>query len=755
MKKINLLTRRIIAIFFLYLTLQANAQQQDPSLLTLERIYSSDEFSSDWFGPARWIDNGQGYTTLETSVSVEGYRDIIRYETASSQRQILVAAESLRPAGTAKPLWISDYHWSPDKSQLLVFTNTARVWRVHSKGDYWLMDLKSGKLQKLGGEEAKPSTLMFAKFSPDGKSIAYVREHNIYVENLATHKIIQLTNSGSTDIINGTFDWAYEEEFGVRDGFRWSPDGKHIALWQLNAGDIRDFYMINNTDSIYARVIPIQYPKVGQDNSACRVGTIPVTGGAITWMKLSGDPKNNYIPRMDWAESSDEILIQYLNRKQNTNQVMMCDRLSGEVKTIYTDKDDAWLDVVDDLEWLNEGKKFTWISEKEDWKQVYTISRDGQKISKITPWDMDIISLENIDEINGWLYYIASPDNANQRYLYRSRLNGKGKPQRLSPENLPGTHSYQIAPNAKWAIHSYSNSNTPTTTSIISLPDHKVVSVKVANKRLKDGIGALKRNDIEFFQVNVGNDVMIDGYMLKPYDFDPSKKYPVLFHVYGEPWGTTVADRWSGSNYLWHLMLAQKGYIVMSLDNRGTRVPKGRAFRKCVYGGIGILASEDQANGLKTIIKTYPFVDADRIGIWGWSGGGSMTLNMLFRYPDLYHTGMSIAPVSNQLLYDNIYQERYMGLPWENKEGYKNGSPVTFAKNLKGNLLLVHGTGDDNVHYQNTEILINELVKHNKIFSLMSYPNRSHGIYEGENTSRHLRETLTHYLMNNLPPGPK
>ncbi len=730
-----------------------NAQIADPSQLTIEKVFSSNDYRPEFFGKARWIEDGEAYTTLEPSSKVDGFRDIVRYQSANGVKEVLVSADQLKSG--SRSLWISDYDWSPDKTYLIIFTNTKRVWRVHSKGDYWLLHLKSGKLQQLGVSVTKPSSMMFAKFSPDSKSVAYVSGHNIYIEDIDTNEVKQMTFSGNQDIINGTFDWAYEEEFGIRDGFRWSPDSKSIAFWQLDATKIRDFYMINTTDSIYSYTIPIQYPKVGQDNSACRLGVVSAVDGSIVWMQLEGDPKQNYIPRMGWADNSTEILFQYLNRKQNTNRLMLGDIKNGKVSTVFTDRDEAWLDVVDDLKWLKGGSQFTWVSEKEGWRQVYIISKEGKLLKKVTPWEMDVISIEKIDERKGWLYFIASPTNATQRYLYRCKLNGKGNPKKLSPQNQPGTHSYQISPNGKWAIHNYSNANTPSTTSIISLPDHKTVTVKVANTKLKKRLNALERNKIEFFKITTKDNIELDAYMLKPVNFDASKKYPVLFHVYGEPWGTTVADRWSGNNYLWHLMLAQQGYIIMSIDNRGTRVPKGREFRKCVYGKIGILASEDQANGLKAIIDKYSFVDENRIGIWGWSGGGSMTLNMLFRYPELYHVGMSVAPVSNQLLYDNIYQERYMGLPWENREGYKNGSPITHAKNLKGKLLLIHGTGDDNVHYQNTELLINELVRHNKIFSLMSYPNRSHGIYEGENTSRHLRTTLTHFLKNNLPAGPR
>ncbi|ELR68992.1 Dipeptidyl peptidase IV [Fulvivirga imtechensis AK7] len=744
---------KVLAIIFTILVSQVAAQE---SRLDLKRIFTDYEFSSDYFGPSRWVDDGEGYTTVEKSADVAGGQDIIRYETATQKREVLVSAASLIPAGKEKPLQISNYSWSDDKTKLLIFTNTARVWRYNTKGDYWVLDVASRKLHQLGGADAKPSTLMFAKFSPQGDRVAYVREHNVFVEDLTTKRITQLTFDGSTDLINGTFDWAYEEEFDARDGFLWSPDGKAIAFWQLDASGIKDFLMINNTDSVYSYTIPVQYPKVGEDNSACRVGVVRVSGGDIQWMNVPGDPKNNFIPRMIWVKDSQHVLLQHLNRKQNTNQLMKCNAATGHVETIFTEKDEAWLDTVDDWQWLDDkGSKLLWVSERRGWRQVYTLSSDGKDLKLITPSPFDVISIEEVDTRGGWLYYIASPENATQRYLYRSKLSGKGKPERLSPAHQPGTHSYYIAPGAKYALHHYSTAEVPNTTSLISLPDHKTMKVMVSNDKLKQKIAALDKNPMEFFQVDIGEGVMLDAYMIKPAGFDPSKKYPVLFYVYGEPWNQTVLDQWGGSTYLWHQYLAQNGYIVMSVDNRGTPAPKGRNWRKAVYGQIGILASADQSNAVKGIIKKYSFVDKERIGIWGWSGGGSMTLNAMFRYPEIYHTGMSVAPVANQLLYDNIYQERYMGLSSENAEGYKNGSPITFAKNLKGNLLLIHGTGDDNVHYQNSELLINELVKHNKMFTFMAYPNRSHGIYEGENTSRHLREYLTWYLKNNLPAGPR
>lgn len=734
------------------LFLSLPAQESDPGKLTLERIFSSREFFSARFGPARWLDEGRGYTTVETSESGSG-DDIVRYETSSGDREILVSAEHLIPPGQSSPLTFDDYVWSPDKRYLMIFTNTERVWRANTRGDYWLVDLKTWKMHKLGGT-AEPSTLMFATFSPDSRQIAYVMKNNVYAEDIQSKGIMQLTRDGSRTIINGTFDWVYEEEFGLRNGIRWSPDSKMVAFWQLDASGIRDFYMINNTDSLYSFVVPVQYPKVGTTNSACKVGVVGVANGDIRWFDVPGDPRNNYIARMDWAANSDEIVIQHLNRLQNTNQVMLGEAKTGRVKTIHTDRDEAWVNVVNDLNWMDKGKMFTWVSEQDGWRHVYMISRSGDMVKLVTPGKFDIVNIEAIDEKGGWLYYIASPENPTQRYLYRSRLDGKGQPELLSPKNRPGVHSYQMAPNAKWAIHTYSNFETPPSISLVSLPDHKVRRSLESNSALKEKVATIDRAPVEFFRVDIGQGVLLDAWCIKPPDFDPAKSYPLFFYVYGEPAGQTVMDRWSGSRTLWHYLLAQQGYVVMSVDNRGTPAPRGREWRKIVYGQIGILASKDQAAAATAIIQKRSYIDPSRVGIWGWSGGGSMTLNMLFRYPDIYQTGMSVAPVANQRYYDTIYQERYMGLPKDNEEGFTDGSPITFAHQLKGNLLLVHGTGDDNVHYQNSEALINELIRHNRPFTMMSYPNRTHGIREGRNTSRHLFELLTRYLNENLPAGP-
>ncbi len=725
-------------------------QAQDKSKLSLERIFTSTEFSSDASPQLEWFDGGESYTTLEPSIEYENQLDLVSNQPGKGST-ILIRAADLIPEGENIPLQIESYDWSGDKSKALIYTNSVRVWRLNTKGDYWVYDLKTKKLEKLGGADAKPSTLMFAKFSPDGSNVAYVREHNVYVERLTDHKITPLTTDGTDKIINGTFDWVYEEEFSCRDGFRWSPDGKKVAYWRIDATDIRNFLMINTTDSVYSYTVPVQYPKAGEKPSEAKIGVVDVSGGETTWMKFPGDPSNNYLPRMIWAKDSKSLLVQHVNRPQNLNRVTKCDISTGETNIVYQDEETAWLDVVNDFQFLNDGRSFTWVTQKSGWKAAYVIT-DGKE-KRISPDGLDMMSVSLLSEDSDWLYYIASPDNAAQRYLYRVKMNGKGKAQRLTPDDQPGWHSYEVAPNGKYALHSYSTAVQPWIHELVSLPDHKVLQTLVTNDALRNALETINQPNVEFFNVEASDGTSLECWMMKPVNFDPNKKYPVLFYVYGEPAGQTVIDRWSGNRYLWHSMLTERGYIVMSVENRGTPGPKGREWRKSVYGQIGVQSSKDQADGARAIMEKFDFVDEDRIGIWGWSGGGAMTLNMMFRYPEIYKTGMSVAPVTNQLLYDNIYQERYSGVPQLMPESYEKGSPVNFAQNLKGNLLLVHGTGDDNVHYQNTEQLVNKLIEHNKIFSMMSYPNRTHGIREGVNTSRHLQEILTRYLNDNLPPG--
>jgi dipeptidyl-peptidase-4 len=741
--------RKFILSGFILLSMAMFHPLQAQQELTLEDQFNG-TYSARGFGPARWTSGGKGYTTLENSKDTKG-RDIVRYESATGARSILVKSSQLIPEGKTAPLAISDYIWSDDATKLMVFTNTQRVWRYNTRGEYWVMDLATGKLKQLGAG-LKPASLMFAKFSPDGLYAAYVSEQNIYVEHLEKGTVRPLTTDGGGNVVNGTFDWVYEEELDCRDGFRWSPDSKNIAFWQLNTEGIGTFYMINNLDSIYPKLIPIPYPKVGTTNPAAKVGVVSVLGGAPRFFNIQGDPRNHYLARMEFAANSDEVMIQQLNRLQNTNRVMLGNIHTMELKTILTETDKAFLDIHDDTQWMQGGKAFTWSSERDGWLHLYVISRDGSQIRDVTPGSFDVVDIQCIDEKGGYVYFIASPDNPIQRYLFRSKLDGKGKPERISPANQPGQHSYQVSPDAKYAIQTYSNVTTPNTINLVSLPAHKLVRVLENNDQLKARVAALKIRPKEFFRVPIDGGVELDCYMIKPYDFDPAKKYPVIFNIYGEPAGATVQDNWGGGD-LYNQYLAQKGYIIMSVDNRGTKTPRGRDWRKSIYRQIGTLASADQASAAKAIMQKYSFVDPSRIGVYGWSGGGSMTLNCMFRHPEIYKTGIAVAFISNQKFYDTIYQERYMGLPDDNEDGYRDGSPITWAKYLEGNLLLIHGSGDDNCHYQNCEVLVNELIKQQKVFSMMEYPMRSHGIYERDGTSTQLRKVWTSWWLDKLPAG--
>jgi dipeptidyl-peptidase 4 len=734
--------------------------------LTVSDIMTGAQFRTHVPGDLRWLETPgpAAYSALEPSSDSSG-TDIVRYDAASGARSVLVTAHQLTPSGAAKPLAVADYSWSADGKRLLIFTNTARVWRDNTRGDYWLFDRTSGVLAKLGGSDAKPSTLMFAKFSPDGGRIAYVRDNDLYVEDAAAlasgHPAppVRLTADGSHTTINGTSDWVYEEELHIRDCFRWSPDGKYIAYWQFDVSGVRDFDLIDDTDSLYSFVVPVQYPKAGTTNSAVRGGIVASTGGPTTWIQLPGDPRNNYLARLDWADNSSELVLQRLNRLQDTDAVMIANAQTGAAHTVLAEHDSAWVDVVNDLTWLHGGTEFLWESERDGWRHLYRVSRDGSRVTLITSGAYDVLGVQRIVESpaksgNGWVYFTASPDNATRRELYRVRLDGKGTAERVTPANEAGTNMYTISSDGQWAQHGYSAIDKPWTFDIVKLPSHAVVRTTETNAALQAAVAPLVAGrPIEFFKADIGNGVNLDGYMIKPRDFDPAKRYPMLVFVYGEVAAQTVLDRWGDRQQLWFRWLADHGYVVASIDNRGTPAPKGRAWRKIVYGAVGELSSADQAAAVRTLTRTRSYLDSTRVGIWGWSGGGSNTLNCMFRYPDVFSVGMAVAPVPDERLYDTIYEERYMGLPQDNVDGYRRGSPISFADGLRGHLLIVHGSGDDNVHYQGTERLVNRLVALGKPFDLMVYPNRTHAIREGPGTTVHLYSLLTRYLTEHLPAG--
>ena len=710
--------------------------------LTLEDIYVKGTFRARGVPQPTWMEDGRSYSALTE-------KGLVRVDAATLSETVIVPQAAFVPAGAARPLRVEDYTWSEDKTKLVVYTNSRRVWRRNTRGDYWLLDVAAGTIRQLG-KGLEPSRMMYGKLSPAGDRFAYVYYNNLYVEDVATGERRQLTFDGGDVLVNGNFDWVYEEELNCYDGWRWSPDGKKIAYWHSDTGGTGTFLMIDNIDSLYSFTIPLPYPKAGTTNSAVKVGVVDVETARTGWFPVPGDPRENYIARMEFVPGTDEVMIQQLNRLQNTNTVYYGNVNTLELTPFYEDRDDAFLNVHDNIVWLDGNKFFTWTSEKDGWRHLYRVTRDGKKETLITKGDFDVINVLRIDPKGGYVYYMASPESAVEQYLYRSRLDGKGAAERVTPRGFTGTYSYNISPGAKYALCSFSNHETPRVYEMVSLPEHKTVRRLEDNAALKAVYDSYGFRTREYFQVDIG-EAVLDGWMIKPRDFDPSKKYPVIFHIYGEPASSTVQDSWSGD--YWNQLLAQQGYIVASIDPRGTNNPKGREWRKCIYGKVGILAMADHAKAVRLAEEMFPFMDPERIGVWGWSGGGSSTAHLMFEHPDIYSVGIAVAGVYSQRLYDSIYQERYMGLPSTNPDGYREGSPITHAAGLQGDLLLIHGTGDDNVHYQSLEMLVNELVKQGKMFSMMSYPMRTHGISERENTTMHLYRTMLKYWLEHLPAG--
>lgn len=727
------------------LTAQIPASLDD----ALRAIFERNEFQAQSVGPTAWLDGGRRYTAIRNG-------DLVAYDTATGADQVLVPAAALVPPGGKEPMAIDEYAWSSDKSKLLIFTHTRKVWRTNALGDYWVLSIADGKpgaLKKLGGD-APEASLMYAKFSPDGTRVAYAREQNLYVEDFSSGRILPLTTDGGGDIINGTGDWVNEEEFSIYDGFKWSPDGQRIGYWQFDTSGVERFTLINNTAELYPRSFQFPYPKPGTTNSAVRVGIVAADGSRTVWVKSAEPLRDHYIPRMEWVDAGT-LVVQNMNRLQNRNDVLLADADTGETHRILRDENRSWVEPMDEIVWIDEGREFVWVSEKDGWRHAFAVKRDGSGERLLTKFEGDIASISAVDTTGGHLYFIASPTNATQRYLYSARLDGDGSVRRVTPQDQSGTHQYNISPDGRWAMHTWSSFQVPPKTEIVALPDHRSARRLIDNAALARKAAPIIDPPAEFLKVRVDDGVVLDGYLLRPKGFDPSRKYPIVVFVYGEPAGVTVNDAWGGVNMYFLRAIVDQGYVVVSFDNRGTPALKGAAWRKVVYGSVGELSSKEQAAAVRALTTERTYLDPARVAIWGWSGGGSNTLNAMFRYPDVYKVGVSVAPVPDQRLYDTIYQERYMGLPSDNEKGYRVGSPIGFAEGLRGKLLIVHGTGDDNVHYQGTERLVNRLIELKKPFDMMVYPNRSHSISEGPGTSLHVYSLIARYIVEHLPAGPR
>jgi dipeptidyl-peptidase-4 len=703
--------------------------------LTVDGIFGSSDLYPSGLPETRWVPDGSGFTFLVGGAS--GGTDLALYDVAAGSATRLVDGATLIPGGERQPIDIEGYEWLPDGDGLLLYTRSARVWRENTKGFYFVYRFADASLQPISVSQGYQ---MFAKASPDGTRVAFVRDNDLWMTDLATGEETRLTRDGSEDVINGTFDWVYEEELGLRDGWRWSPDGSKIAFWQLDQSPIKTFYLIDDLQ-LYSRPVPIPYPKAGDPNSVVRIGVLDLATMRTTWMD-TGDNPDIYLARMEWAESSDEIVIQRMNRHQNRIDVMLADVSTGAARTLFTEESDTWVDVDLDMTWVEDGRAFLWTSERDGWEHLYLYGRDGALRRQVTrgPWDVDAPQAVTDD---GWVYFTAAKEGPLERHLYRVRLSG-GDIERITTE--PGTHAVDMAPGGRSFLDTRSRNGDPP---VISLRDGdgEPLRTLVDNQELRERLMGMGLAAPEFFTFSTSDGVELNGWMIRPPGFDASRRYPVVMYVYGGPGSQTAADEWGGARYLWHQLLAQEGFIVASVDNRGTG-GRGRDFKNITYLHLGDWESRDQVEAARWLAGR-PYVDPERIAIWGWSYGGYMTLMSMERGGDVFAAGISVAPVTSFRFYDTIYTERYMRTPRENPDGYRDGAPLENVAGLTGDLLLVHGTGDDNVHFQNTVQLVDRLQAAGKQFRLMIYPNKTHSI-SGEGTQVHLFAMMTDFLKERL-----
>jgi dipeptidyl-peptidase-4 len=705
--------------------------------LSVERIYGSRDFSPQQVR-VNWMDDGRHYTVVEPDQNAR--TDLYKVDIRSGDRELLIRGTDLVPPGEDEPIAIDSYTFSADGSKLLIATGEQRIWRRSRSAFFYVWDFEA---RKLTPASTRPGPQRYAKLSPDGSRVAFVRGNNIYVTDLATGREKALTEDGGEDIINGATDWVYEEELSLADGFRWSPNGERIAFWRFDQSAIPPFYLINEL-ALYPELTPVRYPKAGTDNSQVRLGVVDIASGTTRWIDVGPTDEEFYIARMDFADSSDEIWFRRLNRHQNRMDLYLADARTGRSQIIMTDADDAWIDIdTGDLIWIEDGEKFVYLSERDGYGQLLLFERDGTLVRKLTPGDWDVLGTHGVDERRDVVFFTGAADGPLVRPLYVVGLDGEAF-MRIS--GATGTHRVAFDPTFTYYVDTYSEAGVPPVQTI-RRANGQPVRTLTDNAELKRNLDALGLVRPEFMKVPVEGGVELNAWIIKPPDFDPSKKYPLLMYVYGGPGSQTVTDSWGGDRYLWHQLLAQRGYLVASVDNRGTGA-RGAAFKKITYLNLGKYESADQIAAAR-YFGGLSYVDVGRIGIWGWSYGGYMSSLSMFKGAGVFKTAIAVAPVTDWRLYDTIYTERYMRTPQENPDGYAQGAPQTYADRLQGHFLLVHGTGDDNVHPQNSYQLVQLLEDSNKQFEFRIYPNKAHGI-AGPVSRVNLFGLMTEFLKRGL-----
>ncbi|MCY3612476.1 MAG: DPP IV N-terminal domain-containing protein [Gemmatimonadetes bacterium] len=691
----------------------------------LRSIFEARDFDARTF-QATWLPDGTGYTTLEAPSGTSA-RELIRYDVASGDRTVLATLSRLTAAASAEPLSISGYQFAPDGSWVLLQTD----------GDgFWMFDVATSALKQV--EAGGGNTI-----SPDGDRILFTRDGDLHVHDLAAEQTTRLTWTTAESVSNGRAVW--------------SPDGNRIAFVQSDASGVRMRSMLIPNDPSYPELRQVRFARVGGTIAKLRVGVVDAQGREVRWISIPSPNEGFYLGQVSWAGNSEELLVEQFSRFRDERDFFIANVSTGEVDRIYHESDPAWVvasyRLNAGLEWIRGGDSFLFLTEKDGWRHTYVHSREGREERLLTPGASDVMERGPVDHGNGWSYFFASPDNATQRYLYRVRLDGADAPERVTPEDQPGTHSYDFSPDLRWAFHTYSSFDTPPVTALISLPEHRIVRVLEDNADVRRRAEATTTHPTDFLQLDIGDGVVMDAWMIKPRDFDPSRKYPVFIYVYGEPHAQTVLDRWSTRNN-YHRAIADLGYLVVSIENRGTPAPKGAEWRRAPFPTIGVQSTEEHAAGVQEMGRVLPYVDLSRVGIWGWSGGGSNTLNSLFRRPDVYHVGIAVVPKPQPHLYNAWFQEIYMETVETNPEGYRVSAPINYAEGLEGDLLIIHGTGETNTHLEIVEGLVDRLVELGKAFDYTAYPNRNHGLSEGAGTVVHVRMLMVRYLLDHLPPGP-
>jgi len=703
------------------------------SQITVEKIWKTYEFRSSGVDGFASMNDGLHYTKIEAK---EGRQAVVKYliTEENGKGDVLFETNDLKINGEA--IQFDDYFFNNDETKVLLTTNTKAIYRRSYTAVYYLFDIKTKRLSLLD-DQHQPQTL--AEYSPDGKKVSYIYKNDLYIKDLASGKVTQLTTDGKRNkIINGTTDWVYEEEFGITKAYGWSPDSKHIAFLRFDEKEVKEFTMMYY-EELYPEKYTFKYPKAGEANSKVTANIVNTANGKITALTLG---EYEYIPRLQWSGTKNQLVIQTLNRHQNALKYHLIDLTGKKMsqKAFFEETSKTYVEIDDNLLILKDGNTILRTSEADGFNRIYKLSFDGTN-TRITNGG-DVIEFYGIDEANGKIYYAEAASSAIYKGIYRIGLDGTGK-EVISSED--GYNSAEFTQGMKYFVKTWSDANTPPVYTLCS-NDGKTVRVLEDNAALNKKLSAYSLEKKEFILLDA-NGVKLNASILKPANFDPTKKYPVYMNIYGGPGHNEVTDSWDGNDFMYHQLLAEKGYIIVSVDPRGTMY-RGTKFKKSTYLQLGKLETEDIINSAKTL-QALSYVDPERIGIMGWSYGGFMASLAITKGADVFKMAIAVAPVTSWRYYDNIYTERFMRTPQENASGYDENSPINFVKQLKGKYLLIHGSADDNVHYQNTMEMINALVKADKQFDLFIYPNKNHGIYGG-NTRNHLFNMMLNYTLNNL-----